>query len=97
MGSNDLRPMDAGLSLGGIMPERLDRVAASVATTAVVWGPALNLINQMLAGVSLLLGILFLLWRWRQAVKKAKKEAMATGAAAVAVTLSQFASEDGDA
>ena len=47
----------------------LDGTAAAVTTTAIAWGPMLDEINKLLTGISLLLGIAFLLWRWHRAAK----------------------------
>ena len=84
MGINTMRLNSVRLSLGGLMPKSADGFAATIATTAVAWGPALALVNQLLAAISLFLGILFLIWRWRRAAKQAAVVGLMTAAAVTA-------------
>lgn len=44
----------------------IDGAAAVTAVSAPVWAPGLYEINQWLTAISLVLGLLFLLWRWRR-------------------------------
>jgi hypothetical protein len=46
-----------------------DYTATGVAASAPVWGTALDYVNQWLTAISLVLGIAFLLWRWRRSAK----------------------------
>lgn len=43
--------------------------AVAVALGAPVWAPVLAYVNVVLTTVSLLLGIAFIIWRWRRAAR----------------------------
>ena len=54
-----------------MLPKLNDAAAATATVTAPVWAPWLTeVVNPLLTSISLILGILFLAWRWRRAVRR---------------------------
>ncbi len=54
-----------------MLPRINDAAAATATVTAPVWAPWLTeVVNPLLTTLSLILGILFLAWRWRRAMRR---------------------------
>lgn len=56
------------------MPDRSDLPIVIPAITAPVWAPVLQQVNALLTMASLILGMAYLIWKWRRAAKTGKTE-----------------------
>jgi hypothetical protein len=53
-----------------MMDRATDYGAGTVAATAPAWVPLLSNLNTILTTASLVVGIAFVLWRWRRALRR---------------------------
>lgn len=56
------------------MLDRSDLPVVTPAITAPMWAPVLQQVNAILTMASLVLGIAFLIWKWRRAAKTGNTE-----------------------